>query len=120
MGSERHTDQAAVSKNRKIESPAKVKRNPISINQVFNFAWSTFKRRYSLVTAILLTIFGAWVALEIVVIAGQRFGILVWGLAHLAFLVFFAGMEVGLLKICLALYDGEEPTFSYYRQLSPL
>ena len=89
-----------------------MKRNPISIYQAVNFAWATYKRRSGLFIAVLLTIFGAWVALEIVVIAGQRFGILLWSVAHLAFLVFFAGIEVGLLKISLALYDGEEPTFS--------
>jgi uncharacterized membrane protein len=31
---------------------------------------------------------------------------------HLAFLIFVAGLEVGLLQVCLALYDGEEPTFA--------
>ena len=89
-----------------------MKRHPISVGQAVNFAWPTFKKRYGLFTAILLTIFGAWVALEIVVIAGQRFGTLVWAAAHLAFLIFFAGIEVGFLQICLALYDGGEPTFA--------
>jgi hypothetical protein len=89
-----------------------VERSPISIRQAFNFAWPIFKRRFALFTAVLLTIFGAWVALEIVVIAGQHFGILLWIVTHLAFLIFVAGLEVGLLQVCLALYDGEEPTFA--------
>jgi hypothetical protein len=89
-----------------------VERSPISIRQAFNFAWPIFKKRFALFTAVLLTIFGAWVALEIVVIAGQRFGILLWIGMHLAFLIFVAGLEVGLLQVCLALYDGEEPTFA--------
>jgi hypothetical protein len=89
-----------------------VERSPISIRQAFNFAWPIFKKRFALFTAVLLTIFGAWVALEIVVIAGQRFGILLWIVMHLAFLIFVAGLEVGLLQVCLALYDGEEPTFA--------
>jgi hypothetical protein len=84
----------------------------LSIRQAFNFAWPIFKKRFGLFTAVLLTIFGAWVALEIVVIAGQRFGILLWAAAHLAFLVFVAGLEVGFLQICLALGDGREPTFA--------
>ena len=92
--------------------PAKVKRNPISIRQAFNFAWPIFKKRFGLFTAVLLTIFVAWVSLEIVVIAGQRFGILLWAAVHLAFLIFVAGIEVGFLRICLALYDGGEPTFA--------
>ena len=57
---------------------AKMKCIPISIRQAFNFAWPIFKQRFGLFTAVLLTIFSAWVTLEIVVIAGQRFGILVW------------------------------------------
>jgi hypothetical protein len=92
-----------------------VNRNPISISQAVNFAWPAFKKRYGLFAAVLLTIFGAWAALEIVVIAGQRFGILLWAVAHLAFLIFFAGIEVGFLHICLiclALYDGRDPIFS--------
>jgi hypothetical protein len=55
-----------------------VKRIPISIRQAFNFAWPIFNKRFGLFTAVLLTVFGAWVALEIVVITGQRFGILLW------------------------------------------
>jgi hypothetical protein len=89
-----------------------VKHNLISARQAFNFAWPIFKKRFGLFTAVLLTIFGAWVALEIVVIAGQRFGILLWALMHLAFLIFVAGVEVGFLRICLALYEGGEPTFA--------
>lgn len=89
-----------------------MKRNPISIRQAFNFAWPIFKKRFGLFTAVLLTIFGAWVTLEIVVIAGQRFGVLLWAVVHLAFLIFVAGIEVGFLEICLALCDGGEPTFA--------
>jgi hypothetical protein len=89
-----------------------VKHNLISARQAFNFAWPIFKKRFGLFTAVLLTIFGAWVGLEIVVIAGQRFGILLWALMHLAFLIFVAGVEVGFLRICLALYEGGEPTFA--------
>src|ERR1700674_2994225 len=84
----------------------------LSIRQAFNFAWPIFKKRFGLFTAVLLTIFGAWVVLEIVVIVGQRFGILLWAVVHLAFLIFVAGIEVGFLQICLALYDGGEPTFA--------
>jgi hypothetical protein len=89
-----------------------MKRIPISIRQVFNFAWPIFNKRFGLFTAVLLTVFGAWVALEIVVITGQRFGILLWVGAHLAFLIFVAGIEVGFLQICIALLDGGEPTFA--------
>lgn len=89
-----------------------MKTHPLSIRQAISFAWSSFKKRYRLFTTILLTIFGAWVVLEIVVIAGQRLGIWLWIAAHLAFLIFFAGIEVGFLQICNTLYDGGEPTFA--------
>ena len=55
--------------------------------------------------------FAAWAALEVVVITGQRFGIVLWTLAHLAFLFFFAGVEVGFLRICLDVSEGKEPVY---------
>jgi uncharacterized membrane protein len=38
--------------------------------------------------------------------------ILLWSAAHLAFLLFFANVEIGFLQICLGLYDGREPKFA--------
>jgi hypothetical protein len=90
----------------------KMKCSPISISQAVNFAWIAFKRHYGLFAAALLTIIGAWVALEVLVFAGQRLGFLWWAIAHLAFLTFFAGMQVGIIRMCLALYDGGQPTFA--------
>ena len=84
----------------------------ISIRPAVNFAWRTFKRRCGLFAAILVAVCVGWVALEVVVIAGQRVGIVLWVAAHLAFLIFFAGIQVGFLRICLALCDGGEPTFA--------
>ncbi len=84
----------------------------ISIRPAVNFAWRTFKRRCGLFAAILVAVCVGWVALEVIVIAGQRVGIVLWVAAHLAFLIFFAGIQVGFLRICLALYDGGEPTFA--------
>ncbi len=89
-----------------------MKDDTISIRQAFKIASPILKKRFGLFTAVLLTIFAAWVALEIVVIAGQRFGILFWAAAHVAFLIFAAGVEVGFLQICLALCDGGKPTYA--------
>jgi hypothetical protein len=89
-----------------------VRHRPISMRHAFDFAWPTFKKRFGLFTAVLLTILAAWVVLEIVVIAGQRFGIVLWAVMHLAFLIFFAGVELGLLQICRALRDGKVPAFA--------
>jgi len=84
----------------------------ISLRLAMTFAWSTFKKRFGLFTTVLLTLLSAWVALEIVVVTGQRFGILLWIIAHLLFLTFFAGVELGFLQICLAFYKGQERTFA--------
>ncbi len=86
--------------------------NPISIRRAFDFAWPVYKEHSGLFAAVLLTMFGAWVVLEIVVITGQRFGIVLWVAAHLAFLVFFAGLELGLLHICFVMLDGGNPQFN--------
>jgi len=89
-----------------------VKHSPISMRHAFDFAWPALKKRFGLFTAVLLTILAAWVALEIVVIAGQRFGTLLWTVMHLAFLIFVAGVELGLLQICRALRDGKVPALA--------
>jgi hypothetical protein len=44
-----------------------VNRRPISIRHAFSFAWSAYKQRWSVFTAVLLTMVGAWVALELIV-----------------------------------------------------
>jgi hypothetical protein len=55
---------------------------------------------------------GAWGVLEVVVFTTQRLGIIAWAFAHIAFLLCFAGMEVGLLRVSLALQDGTNPSFA--------
>ena len=89
-----------------------MKPSPISMRHAFDFAWLAFKERFGLFAAVLLTIFTAWVVLEIVVIAGQRFGIVLWVVTHLAFLIFLAGVELGLLQICRAFSEGKVPAFA--------
>lgn len=89
-----------------------MKHLPISVRHAFDFAWPALKKQLGLFTAVLLTTLAAWVVLEIVVIAGQRFGILLWTVMHLAFLIFFAGVELGLLQMCRALSDGKVPAFA--------
>jgi hypothetical protein len=88
-----------------------VKRSSLSLQQAFSFAWSTFKKHYGLFTLIMLTLLGAWLALEIVVVASQGFGVLWWAAAHLVFFVLFAGLEAGFLQVCLALHDGKAVSF---------
>ena len=78
------------------------------MSQAVGFAWPAFRKHYRFFSVVLLTVFAAWIALEIVVIAGQRFGILLWAIAHFAFLSFFASVEIGVVQACLELYDGND------------
>jgi hypothetical protein len=87
-------------------------RNQISIGEAVDFAWSAYRRRWRLFTSVLLAMLGAWVVLEVVVFATQRLGILAWALEHIAFLLCFACIEVGLLRISLALADGRNPSLA--------
>jgi uncharacterized membrane protein len=89
-----------------------VKHSPISARHAFDFAWPIFKKHFGLFAAVLLTLFAAWVVLETVVIAGQGLGIWLWTVMHLSFLVFFAGVELGLLQICRAFSGGKVPRFA--------
>jgi hypothetical protein len=83
-----------------------------SIRKAFDFAWVTFKNRSGLFTAIMLTFLALWVILEVIVVAGQRMGFLLWAIAHLGFVVIFAGLEIGFIRVCLACYDGKQIHYS--------
>jgi hypothetical protein len=61
-------------------------RNQINIAEAVDFAWSAYRAHWRLLTGILGAMVGAWVVL-----------------AHIAFLLCFAGIEVGLLNVSLAL-----------------
>jgi uncharacterized membrane protein len=93
--------------------------NPLSVREAVDFAWARYKEHYGLLTAFMLTFFAAWVILEVIVIAGQRFGYLLWAIAHLSFFVVFAGLEVGFIQTCLVLHDGKPVSYSdIFRGLS--
>jgi hypothetical protein len=81
----------------------------LSLPDALRFAWPACKRRFGLFATLLLTMFAAWVVLEALVIAGHRLGLVWWTVTHLAFLCFFSGLQLGLLRVCLALADGKEP-----------
>jgi hypothetical protein len=86
--------------------------DPISLRQAISFAWTTFQSQFSLFTTILLTFFGVWVILEMIVILSQQLGIMLWVAAHLAFLFVFACFELGFLQICLTLSSGRVPSYA--------
>jgi uncharacterized membrane protein len=92
---------------------------PFSIRKAFDFAWATYKEHYALFAGIILTFFAAWVFLEVIVIAGQKYGLLLWTIAHLSFFLFFAVLEVGFIQVCLALLDEKQVSYSdIYRGLN--
>jgi uncharacterized membrane protein len=86
---------------------------PISIRQTFSAAWAHYKANYRLLIASTFIFIASWVILEVIVILGQRFGLVLWLLAHSAFFIIFAGLQVGFFHICLAIIDGQAPTLSY-------
>ena len=86
-------------------------RPSIDARRSIAIAWRIFKQRSALFVGILLAILGAWLILELIVITGQRAGIVLWVVAHSAFLLFLAGVEVGFLRICLGLFDGRDIAF---------
>jgi hypothetical protein len=89
-----------------------MKSRSISVHRALAFAWPTFKKHWWLFLAMLLSVLAAWIVLEVVVITGQRFGLLLWIAAHLAFLIFFACVQIGFLRTCLALRDHRAVAFA--------
>jgi uncharacterized membrane protein len=57
----------------------------------------------------MLILFASWAALEVAVVALQRFGVVVWLILHLAFFVFFSGLMLGLHRIALETVNGKVP-----------
>ncbi len=57
----------------------------------------------------MFVLFASWVALELAVVALHRFGIFVWLVLHLVFLLFFSGLIVGFHGIALQGADGRVP-----------
>ncbi len=86
--------------------------HPPSIRKAINFAWATYKEHYGLFTVMMLAFLASWVVLEVVVIAGQKYGLVLWAISHLSFFIVFAGLEVGLIQICLALFDEKQVSYS--------
>ncbi len=75
----------------------------------FQNAWKAFKSYPRVFLISMLILFGSWAALEVAVVALQRFGVVVWLILHLAFFVFFSGLMVGLHRIALETIDGKAP-----------
>ena len=86
--------------------------NQPSIREAFNFARVKLKEHFGLLTACVLTFFGSWVVLEVLVVAGQRLGFVWWLAAHISFFIVFAGLEVGFIRMCLAIHDNDQVVYT--------
>jgi uncharacterized membrane protein len=75
----------------------------------FQNAWKAFKSYPRVFVISMLALFATWVALEVAVVALQRFGVVVWLILHLAFFVFFSGLMLGLHRMALETMDGQAP-----------
>jgi hypothetical protein len=83
----------------------------ISFRQSFHWAWTKFKDNPIFYIGIVLTFFASWVILELIVVAGQKLGVIFNLVAHITFLIVFSGMQLGFTKICLAIYADENPSY---------
>jgi hypothetical protein len=87
----------------------------ISLHAALRFAWTAYTQHFQLFAAMLVAILGGWVALEILAFSVSQMGIvgiIISVVAHLAFGVFFAGMSAGLLRMCLTIRRGEQPSLA--------
>lgn len=75
----------------------------------FRTAWRIFKSYPRVFVISMLILFASWVALELAVVALHRFGIVVWLILHLVFLLLFSSLIVGCHRIALKAADGQTP-----------
>lgn len=87
----------------------------------FAAAWQLFTRHWRVLVAAEFVLFALWVILEVTVVAVTRLaaaigwvpaGIAVNVTVHVAFLLIFSGLVVGLHRIALDVVDGGAPTLS--------
>jgi hypothetical protein len=95
-----------------MDSQATMPRGALALGPAWRFAWRALIQHFGLFAASLLMFLGAWAALEVIVIAGQRLGFGLWLAVHIAFLIVFGGLSAGFTRICLELCDGGVPGFS--------
>jgi len=88
------------------------KANSPSIRTAYEFAWGIYKENFGLLVACMLTLLASWVILEVIVVAGQWYGVILWLIAHVSFFIIFAGLEIGFIRLCLALHDGGKAQYS--------
>jgi hypothetical protein len=78
----------------------------------FRFAWAAFKAHWRVFVASMLILFGTWVGLELAVVALHSWGVVPWLAFHIAFLIVFSGLMVGIQVMALQAVDGLVPKLS--------
>ena len=82
---------------------------PDRVTAHFEIGWRLFKSNASVFVISMLLLFLSWVVLEIAVVFLHRFGLAIWLTLHLAWVLLFAGMLVGLHVMALKSVDAEIP-----------
>ena len=82
----------------------------ISTASHFRIAWRSFKSHSRVFILSMLVLFASWVSLELCVVAFQSFGVVLNLLLHLAFLLLFSGLIVGIHSIAMEVVDGGGPS----------
>ncbi len=74
-------------------------------------AWSAYWANWRAFFVGMLALVASWVALELAVIATMRLGLVPWLALHLAFLVTFSGLLVGIHRMALDAVNGATPSW---------
>jgi len=75
----------------------------------FGIGWKAFRSHPRVFLISMLILFGSWVVLEVAVVSLQWLGLVVWLVLHLAFLILFSGLMLGLHRIALETVNGKAP-----------
>ena len=79
--------------------------------------WRAFKLHWRIFVLSMLVLFASWLSLELAVVALQRLGVVVNVALHMAFLVVFSVLMVGIQNIALQTVDGRIPTLKGMSEL---
>ncbi len=81
-------------------------------------AWSAYWASWRAFLVAMMALVASWVALELAVIATMRLGLVPWLALHIAFLVTFSGLLVGIHGMALDAVNGARPNWrDLYRSI---
>jgi hypothetical protein len=83
----------------------------------FRIAWAAFKADWRVFVMSQLILVGMWVSLELAVVALHSWGLIPWLALHIAFLLVFSGVLVGIQAMAMQVVDGTAPALSVLPQM---